>query len=51
MSYTEGDRDRDPSSPAGRRDICGAKHRETDLDHYFKYPHSTTDRMLNQNNV
>lgn len=35
MSYTGGDHGRDPSSPAGRRDICGVEHKETNLGHYL----------------
>lgn len=34
-SCTGGDRGRDPSLPAGRRDICGVEHRETDSGHYL----------------
>ena len=31
MSYTGVDHGRDPSLPAGRQDICGVEHNETNL--------------------
>lgn len=33
MSCTAGGHDTDPSSPAGRQDICGEEHKGPDLGH------------------